>query len=176
MVDLQSLANLGEIIAAAAVVASLIYLAVQVRQSTRAQRTENYARALDRISAIQALLGQDGEMSRIISRGVRDTSKLTSLEKIRFTWCLYETFGALEFMFHTHQNDDLPAEVWGRWSRIVAWWMSYPGVQTWWKNRPVQFTEGFTAFVEAISSDNPTDLEANERWRQFIDSGEKQPQ
>ena len=98
MTDLQSLAYLGEIVAAAAVVASLVYLAVQVRQSTKAQRTENFARALDRISAIQALLSQDGELAHLFARGVRDTSNLTALEKIRFTWTLYESFGAFEFM------------------------------------------------------------------------------
>jgi hypothetical protein len=43
MIDLQSLANLGEVIGAVAVVASLLYLAVQVRQGTKAQQTENYA-------------------------------------------------------------------------------------------------------------------------------------
>ena len=47
--DLEALANLGEVIGAAAVVASLLYLAVQVRQRTKAQRTENYARAGSRV-------------------------------------------------------------------------------------------------------------------------------
>jgi len=53
MTDLQSLANIGEIIGAITVVLSLIYLAIQIRQSTQAQRTENYSRALDRLAAMQ---------------------------------------------------------------------------------------------------------------------------
>jgi uncharacterized membrane protein len=53
MMDLQYLANLGELVGAVVVVLSLIYLAVQVRQNTQAQRTENYSRALDRLAAIQ---------------------------------------------------------------------------------------------------------------------------
>lgn len=175
MIDLQSLAYLGEIVAAAAVVASLIYLAVQVRQSTRAQRTENFARALDRISAIQSMLSQDAEMTHLFSRGVRDASSLSALEKIRFTWSLYEAFGAFEFMFQTHQTGDIPEEVWERWSLIVAWWMTFPGVQVWWANRPVEFTESFTIFVERIIRDNPTDAEANERWQQFVASGDGGP-
>ena len=70
MMDLQALANLSQILGGVAVVISLVYLAIQVRQGTRAQRTENYARALDRVATMQALLSQDGDLSKVFSRGV----------------------------------------------------------------------------------------------------------
>jgi len=170
MIDLQSLANLGEVIGAVAVVASLLYLAVQVRQGTKAQQTENYARALDRISAMQSRLSQDSEISSIFARGVQDTSKLTAFERIRFTWALYEMFDAFEFMFYTYRNDEIPEEVWARWSRTLAYWLSYRGITTWWDVRPVNFSESFSAFVDNIIRDNPTDLAAIERWQEFVAS------
>ena len=176
MLDLQSLANLGEVIGAAAVVASLLYLALQVRQSSKAQRTENYARALERVSAFQAVLSQDSDLARIFAKGVWDTSGLTGLEKIRFTWSLYEAFGSFEFMFHTYETNEIPEEVWKRWSQTVAWWLNFPGVQQWWMNRPVNFTESFTVFVESLIRDNPTDLQASQRWQQFVASSVKEPQ
>jgi len=43
--DLQFLGNLGEFIGGLAVIVSLVYLALQVRQNTQSLRTENYARA-----------------------------------------------------------------------------------------------------------------------------------
>jgi hypothetical protein len=70
MTDLQTLANIGEIIGAVTVVLSLIYVAVQIRQSTQAQRTENYSRALDRLAAMQSSLSQDDKFSLIFSKGV----------------------------------------------------------------------------------------------------------
>jgi putative salt-induced outer membrane protein YdiY len=85
MTNLESLANLGEIIGAVTVVVSLIYLAVQVRQNTQAQQTENFSRALDRVASIQATLSQDPEMSVIFSKGVSDPSDLTSRERMQFT-------------------------------------------------------------------------------------------
>jgi len=176
MIDLQSLANLGEVIGAAAVVASLLYLALQVRQSSKAQRTENYAHALDRVSAFQAVLSQDSDLSRIFAKGVSDISELTGLEKIRFSWLLYEAFGSFEFMFHTYETNEIPEEVWKRWSQTVAWWLNFPGVQQWWMNRPVNFTQSFTVFVESVIRDNPTDLQASQRWQQFVASSVKEPQ
>jgi hypothetical protein len=111
---LESLANLGEIIGAIAVVVSLIYLAVQVRQNTQAQQTENFSRALDRVAAMQATLSQDPATSVIFSKGVSEPSKLTPQERMRFTWVMYELFGAFEFMFLASEADAIPEEVWQR--------------------------------------------------------------
>lgn len=171
MNDLQYLANLGEVVGAVGVILSLIYLAIQVRQNTAAQRAENYSRALDRLAAMQSMLSQDSEISLIFSKAVLDTSKLTPQERVRFTWSLYEAFGAFEFMFHASRTDSIPNEVWTRWSSGLAWWLSFPGVRTWWHARPVPFTASFSAFVEALLVDNPTDLESSQRFREFIAQG-----
>ena len=166
--NLESLANLGEAVSAVAVVVSLVYLAVQVRQGTQSQRTDNYLGALDRISAIQSSLSQDGDYSRLFARGVQDASLLTKRERIQFTWALYESFGSFEFLFHAAQTRSIPEEVWTRWSAIVAWWLCFPGVLEWWQSRPVPFTNGFTAYVEAVIRDNPTDRDAVDRWNRFV--------
>jgi hypothetical protein len=172
MIDMQYLANLGEIVGAVVVILSLIYLAIQVRQNTKAQQTENYSRALDRLAAMQSMLSQDGETSLIFSKAVLDTSKLTPQERMRFTWSMYEAFGAFEFMFHASRTDAIPEEVWTRWSLGVAWWLSFPGVQAWWQARPFPFTESFTAFVESLLKDNPMDLESAQRYQKFVAQGE----
>jgi hypothetical protein len=169
--DLQTLAALGEFFGGIAVVVSLVYLALQVRQNTHSLRTENYARALDRIAAIQAPLSRDGEFSRLLSRGVVDASALTPRERIQLTWMLYETFGAFEFMFHAAQARALPDEVWARWSATVAWWLSFPGLQKWWENRPAPFSASFTAFVDGLLRENPTDRAAHARWQAFVAGG-----
>jgi hypothetical protein len=171
MTDLQSLANIGEIIGAVGVVLSLIYLAVQVRQNTQAQRTENYSRALDRLAAMQSMLSQNDEISLIFSKGALDTSKLTAQERMRFTWAMYEAFGAFEFMFHASKTDEIPEEVWRRWSSAVAWWLTFPGVQAWWTSKPLPFTDSFTSFVQSLLEDNPTDPEPTRHYQEFIAEG-----
>ena len=172
--DLQYLANLSEIVGGVVVVLSLIYIAVQVRQNTQAQRTENYSRAQDRLAAVQSMLAQDGEISLIVSKGTLDTSKLTPQERIRFTWFMYEVFGGFEFMFHASRTDAIPEEVWTRWSSAAAWWLTFPGVQAWWQARPTPFTESFTAFMESLLKDNPTDTEPTQRYQEFVAQGKSQ--
>ena len=171
MTNLESLANLGEIIGAITVVVSLIYLAVQVRQNTQAQQTENFSRALDRVAAIQATLSQDPETSVIFSKGVSDPSDLTSTERMQFTWTMYELFGAFEFMFLASKTNAIPEEIWRRWSSAVAWWLSYSGVQAWWKVRPIPFSESFTSYIETLLENNSTDTESTRRYQQFLAEG-----
>ena len=172
MAQLESLANLGEIIGAIAVVVSLIYLAVQVRQNTQAQRTENFSRALDRVAAMQANLSQDSESAVSFAKGVEDPMALTPRERIQFTWSMYELFGAFEFMFLASNTDAIPKQVWQRWSSAVAWWLTFPGVQIWWSARPIPFTTSFTAYVEALLKDNPTDGETTRRYHEFVAKGQ----
>ncbi|MDH3352067.1 MAG: hypothetical protein OEM60_04495 [Gammaproteobacteria bacterium] len=171
MTNLESLANLGEIIGAIAVVVSLIYLAVQVRQNTKAQQTENFSRALDRVAAIQATLSQDAETSVIFSKGVSDPSDLTSRERMQFTWTMYELFGAFEFMFIASKTNAIPEEIWQRWSSAIAWWLSYSGVKAWWKVRPIPFSESFTSYIESLLENNPTDAESKRRYQEFLAEG-----
>jgi len=166
--DLQSLGNLGEFVSGLAVLASLVYLAFQVRQNTQSLRTENYARALERVAVMQAQLSRDGDLAEIFSKGVSDVSKLTPPQRIQLTWSLYEAFGSFEFMFHASRTRALPEEVWERWSAAVAWWLTFPGVRIWWDARPTPFTASFTAFVEATLENNPSDAAASQKWREFV--------
>jgi hypothetical protein len=166
--DLETLANLGEFVGGTFVVVSLVYLALQVRQNTRGLRTENYARALDRISALQSRLSQEAEFTALFSRGVLDVAALSPRERIQFTWALYEAFGSFEFMFHQARDGALPAEVWERWSATVAWWLSFAGTRAWWAARPAPFSASFAAYVDALIAADQVDHDAARRWQAFI--------
>lgn len=166
--DLQTFANLGDFLGGVAVIISLVYLALQVRQNTQSLRTENYGRALDRVSSMQSALSRDAELSGVFSKGVVNVSKLTTAERIQFTWALYEAFGAFEFMFLASRTRAIPEEVWERWSSGVAWWLSFPGVQSWWQHKPIPFSESFSAYIEENLRKNAVDQGASQRWQEFV--------
>lgn len=166
--DLDTLANLGEFVSAIAVVVSLLYLAYQVRQSTHSLRTENYARALERIATMQARLSSDAAFAAIVTRGAIDPSRLTVEQRVQFTWTFYEMFGAFEFMFHQSESGALPREVWQRWSETLAWWISLPGVQAWWAARPAPFSPSFTRHVDGRLQSGLPDPAAARRWSAFL--------
>jgi len=153
-----------------AVVISIASLASQIRRHTRSLQSQNYAKVLDRIAAIQSRLGTDAAASGIFSRGVRDPSVLEPDERIQFAWILYEIFGGFEFMYEEAERDALPPEVWQRWSATMAWWLSLPGVRAWWKSKPAPFTAGFSALVERQLAIPVHDAAAAERWQSFLNA------
>jgi hypothetical protein len=173
-VNLEDLANVGEFVSGVAVVASLVYLALQVRQNTASIRTENFARGLERVSAMQSMLSRDARLATLHARGVLDVGLLTPQERIQFTWWLAEACGTFEFMFHQARSGAMPDEVWERWRAIIAWWFSYAGVQAWWRANPTPFSASFSAFVEECIARGPADPGAAERWQAFV-RGEGRP-
>lgn len=171
--SLDQLAQLGEFVGGMFVVISLVYIAHQVRQSTRSHRTENYARVLERMSTLQSRLASDAELNRIFMIGAQDPGRLTEGERLRFAWAAYELFGAAEFMFHQSRDRALPADVWARWDATIGWWLSYPGMQAWWRARPSPFTADFQAFADEVIRTHRMDPEVEARWAGFV-SGRRQ--
>ncbi len=164
------LESLGTIISLLAVALTLAGLAMRTRQNTQTLRSLTYSRALDRLAAAQARLAADADMSKLFSIGLRDPTRLTRHERIRFTWLLYEMFGIFEFMHDQARARTIPSDLWGRWSPTVAWWLTFPGIQAWWKAKPTPFNPRFSAFVESRIAQPCADEEANRRWQEFLNT------
>ncbi|MDX1577750.1 MAG: hypothetical protein R3266_04670 [Gemmatimonadota bacterium] len=166
--DLPTVSMLGQAVGGFFVVVSLIYLARQVRQQSELLITENYGRVLERMSAIQSQLGTDRELSHLLVIGAQSPGALTSSERVRFSWAMYELFGAGEFMYNQAQEDALPPKVWERWKTTIAWWISHPGMQAWWEAKPSPFTSDFEGFIKDLIRGEAWDHAAIDRWETFV--------
>lgn len=166
--DLDSLAKLGEFIGGFFVVVSLVYLAHQVRQNTKSLRTENYARVLDRMSTVQSRLSVDADLNRIVTVGAESPERLTRSERLRFSWALYELFGAVEFMYLQARENALPPAVWARWESSLVWWLSHPGMRAWWAAKPAPLAADFEEFGNEILRRDRMDPVVILRWRGFV--------
>lgn len=172
--NLDSLANIGEFVGGIFVIVTLVYLSQQVRQNTRSLRTENFARVLDRMSTVQSRLASDAELNHIFLVGAEDPARLTRVERTRFTWALYEMFGAGEFMYHQSLVQALPPNVWKRWEATIRWWVSHPGIRAWLSAKPTPLTADFEAFLVNMIENDPIDPAVVDRWRRFV-AGEGLP-
>ena len=79
----EAIGAVGEIIGAAAVVATLGYLAVQTRQSNRLARSAAVLKLFAENRSHRNALAQDAELSEIMVKGLRG-DKLTEVELFRF--------------------------------------------------------------------------------------------
>ena len=81
----DAIGAIGEVVGAAAVVVSIVYLAVQIRQNTSSTKSaveSEIALAL----ANAAFEGADGPIPEIMFRGLGDFDKLNDEEKARFVF------------------------------------------------------------------------------------------
>jgi hypothetical protein len=70
--NLQLMAQVTDLLGAFAIIVSLVYVALQVKQNTLSIRAENYAHALDRVSKMQSKLAQNPEITRTMTVGLAD--------------------------------------------------------------------------------------------------------
>jgi hypothetical protein len=82
--NLKDLANLGHVIGAIAVVISLIYIALQIRQNTRQFAPLPAQSVHEHFANWYHLIAADAELSQIAADGLRDHQSLSQNERTRF--------------------------------------------------------------------------------------------
>jgi hypothetical protein len=168
--NLEQWANIGELLGGIGVIVSLLYLAFQIRASSRAQRSEAYARSLERLANIQSRLAQDPEFNKLLNVGLAKPEELEMHERTQFTWLCTELFGAFEFMYLQNLDGDLPDVVWDEWSNTIKWWLSFDGVRRWWVGKPTAFSEPFNQLIEGCLRDGVV-AQGSAAWNNWLRTG-----
>lgn len=82
--SLESAAYIAEILAAAAVIPSLIYLSIQVRQSNRQTSAEARYGWVESMADINIAVAQDKQAASVWRRGLEDPKQLDADEFMQF--------------------------------------------------------------------------------------------
>jgi len=151
---LEQIYFLAEIIAAFAIVVSLIYLAIQIKQSRIQAKKDAIDVITIRRSSILGVLSENSELSIIIPKGLASSTKLSENEYFRYHSYLYTLFIAIEMAFIKWIKKDLDKEVWKAWDEVIRWWLRFPSVQSWWSRNIIGgFTDDFDSYVDGIILD-----------------------
>jgi len=175
--NLEQLSFLAEIIAAVAVVVSLLYLGIQIKRS----RTQSENEAIDMLtngrSAYIGLLAENTELSYIVPKGLASKTKLTANEYFRYHSYLYRLFVGLEIGFIKWKRKGINDELWGAWNEAIHWWLGFPSVQKWWKNNSIGgFTVDFNKYVQStIEQKKGEPTEQLEKQMAFLEEAGKLP-
>ena len=110
--SLEDLGNIGEFVAAVAVVVSLIYLAVQIRQNTRSVRAATHHSSARSATETQNLFAQSNDLARIFRIGSREPEELAEDERQRLDAMLLSIFMWYEDTFFQYQQSMIDREVW----------------------------------------------------------------
>jgi hypothetical protein len=148
-VRLETINAIAQLIAALGVVASLFYLAAQIRQNTKSQRSV----VVDSLtSSLIALLGPqstDPTLMRSFATAVEDWHGASEDDRRRAVATLFTTFKLFENAWFQQRHGTLDREQWEGWDLHIRVYYHRPGVQVWWADRKAMFAVGFRKYVEA---------------------------
>jgi hypothetical protein len=141
---LADLANIGELVAGVGVVVSLLYLAVQIRHSSRIARLNAHQAVSESVTGITAEIARDPEFFRVW-RAVLDSSADASDEdRERVAFILHQIFAAFasadRFGDPSLQRNVRP---------FHDKYLRAPFVQEWWARQRGAYDEPFRSTIDA---------------------------
>ncbi len=145
---LQDLGNIGEFVGAIGVIASLVYLAVQIRQNTRSVRASMFQEAVRDFALASDVLASDADLARIWRTGIRDFDALEPDERQRFAAYALGLFRRTENVFFQTQHGALDLAFGESVVSHVRLMGSWPGIVAWWTRARVLFSPSFREYVD----------------------------
>lgn len=149
---LENIYYVGQTIAVVALVVSLVFVGVQIRQNTRATRAASHNTVSDSLNEINRMFAENAELTKIWLRGNGDRRSLTAEDRWRFDCVLRAYMHVCETMFvqaglGAGDKGIMFAEEGG--IRTV---LSSPGSREWWAENPYGFCAAFRAYVEKLAA------------------------
>ncbi len=135
---LEDLGNLGDFIGGLAVIATLIYLALQIRQNTFLLRRSVEQTTRADSTAVIDLVARSPENAAVFHRGQVDSDALSPEERTHFYLLMAANFYHLQFGYAAYKGGTQTESGWTVQWQAVQYFISRPGVRSWWKRQGSQ--------------------------------------
>lgn len=147
--SLSDLASIGSFISGAAVVVTLIFLVLQMRQSNRYQR---YSMQLGRASRFSDLILRttDSEVARVMAKSIGCDESLSEVEMRIFFGAVFADFWNFEDTFLQHRAALLPSESMASDEARLRSILLQPAYRAMWQLTSLAFCEEFRVYVDDI--------------------------
>jgi hypothetical protein len=145
----DAIGAIGEILGAIAVFASLIYLALQIKQNTLSLRAAAKHSATSRQLDYFDTLIFHPDLRAVYRAGLKDFNSLGPDDRDVFGQLMYKAFFTFSEAYYEYRHAHLDERQWLESSEAIDWHLSHSGVQDWWRHpRRRAFPKDFVALVE----------------------------
>ena len=147
--SLEDWSAIAQIASGIAVIASLIFVGIQIRQNTLATRAQIRENIMSDWTSMGQLLMTNPRVFAIgLSGSDDDYNSLSDTDKITFMTQALVIFKHYENMFLQYDAGFLSKENWDAWSTHAVMYFNQRGIQNWWRARRIAFTPKFREFLE----------------------------
>ncbi len=146
--------TLFEVVGLFAVVSSIIFLTLEVRQNTQAMQAAGIQDATNVARQQLLLLVADSEVHRIEMLGHENPEQLTPEELRRYLYLNRSFWLGMQGLYRQWQLGVLPEAEWNVMSGVICRELANPGVQSGWPYQRNTLIPEFIAFVDARCADS----------------------
>ena len=149
---LAEISQISQTVGSVAVVASLIFVGVQIRQNTKTTRAASHHAVSEALNRLNLLWARNSEVTRIWLLGMSDSCTMTREDQWRFNSMVRAYLHVCETMFtQARLGAGDFGIVMAEESGIKAVFAS-AGVREWWAENPFGLSPEFRTYVERLTN------------------------
>ena len=140
----------SQLISSIAVVVSVLYLAVQLRSSTRVARVAAMDAAAAALRDVTKPFMENAELARIWRTGLENLEALPPEDQARFFHAAHQFLKALETIHYHYVYGLLDSQLWEGWRELLQHYVATPGINYYLSRRGSVFSERFCKFISEL--------------------------
>ena len=154
----EAIGAVGEIAGAIGVIITLIYLALQIRQNTRASRIASFQASTEMLNSVSQSIATNSELAEILDVLSSGSRELTPSEFQRFSFLTLSLFRSWETAFYQRTEGMALQQSWERYEGSIRNQLSMPQVREWWRTGSFGFTTDFKNHIDLVIGDLSNDV------------------
>jgi hypothetical protein len=149
-VNWEALGAIANLLAAIGVIATLIYLSIQIRQNTKAVRSSSVQNLVQSLSTTAQAVVENESMIPLLLKANTGASTLSEEERTRLHFWFIMTFRRFEGVYFQRDLGFVDAAVIEGFERSHIAVFASKSAQEWWANSKEIFNSGFVSYVEEL--------------------------
>ncbi len=151
---IQDLGSIGEFLAAIATLATLVYLAMQIRQNSESVRAASAQSVLAGVNDALQNAASTPQLARVVVLGQIDFDQLSEEERQQFIVWIFSWFRTIELAHHNYLLGHLDSRIWEGHARHLESVVQSPAIQNWWRLRESVFSPEFREFINGLDQES----------------------
>ncbi len=150
--SLEQASYLSQVVAAVALLASLVFVGLQIRQNTRSQKVVAVDSLSAAIAAINVPAMESPALGEALAKATRDWASASREQRIIAHFFLFSYFKLAENAWYQERAKVLDTTQWLGWETMLRVFYHSGGVQNaWWPRRRYAFSPAFQAYLAGTS-------------------------
>ena len=151
----QLLGNYGEFVGAIAVVVTLGYLAIQIRQNTRASRVSAELECLKLLTDWVGRISASKDVQRLWDLVADGSEPISPEDSRQYVWLIGEFCWIAQTAFIQYRRGFLSEEAWVEFERMLVGFLQDDLTKESWKNRETPYSTEFISHIDRVRNAVP---------------------